>query len=110
MADVDNPLEQMKEELRARHPDRDFRFDYMPNMDEGDGGQWMTIEEDGEQVVSVDYKPRQQAYGVTRPYEDGGYPQDPDVIYEGEDAYDEALEGVEEVLENPGPRKPAPRR
>ncbi len=104
--DADNPLEEMQRTLRRRHPTKDLEFDVMPgggDWEDKDADQWMTIDADGKPLAGVDYKPKTGAYGVTRPNADGGYPTNPDKMFEGERAYDDALGEVEGILADPNP-------
>lgn len=104
MADIDDPLERMEEELRRRHPDREFDYSRMPAGEDED--EWLVIDdEDGLPVAGIDFKPRLGGFGVTRPTEDLDFPDMPDKFFEGESAYDDALEEVEKILEEPGPAK-----
>ena len=107
MPNDEHPVKRLERDIVARHPSRDLEVSAYPldgddtDWEDPNADWWLTVSEDGEEKVGVDYKPTNGSFGVTRTRDDGGYPENPDKIFEGESAYDETLGEVDDLLTNP---------
>lgn len=109
MSDIDDPLERMTEDLRKRNQDKDLDF-YDPNWLQGEDtddadverhepeGQSRIVSDGERDIARIDYMPKNGSFGVARPNPKGEFPQNPQHISEGHEAYENALDEADRVI------------